>query len=249
MKDCIIEANKIKLQKSKKQILDVEQFQLQKGEVMAVIGPNGAGKSTLLQVLALLQRPSSGELLFRGENVNNKNILAFRRKMAVVFQEALLLDTTVYNNVASGLQIRGHKRNEIDALVRDWLERLGIRSLAHRSARVLSGGESQRVSLARAFVLEPEVLFLDEPFSPLDYPTKKGLIGELRDILQATKITTVLVTHDYHEIPVLADSVTVLDKGKIIQSCAQQEVFSRPANEMVAGLLGVSDSRPARPNR
>lgn len=218
MKDCIIEASKIKLQKSKKQILDVEQFQLQKGEVMAVIGPNGAGKSTLLQVLALLQRPSSGELLFRGENVNNKNILAFRRKMAVVFQEALLLDTTVYNNVASGLQIRGHKRNEIDALVRDWLERLGIRSLAHRSARVLSGGESQRVSLARAFVLEPEVLFLDEPFSPLDYPTKKGLIGELRDILQATKITTVLVTHDYHEIPVLADSVTVLDKGKIIQS-------------------------------
>ncbi len=249
MKDCIIEASKIKLQKSKKQILDVEQFQLQKGEVMAVIGPNGAGKSTLLQVLALLQRPSSGELLFRGENVNNKNILAFRRKMAVVFQEALLLDTTVYNNVASGLQIRGHKRNEIDALVRDWLERLGIRSLAHRSARVLSGGESQRVSLARAFVLEPEVLFLDEPFSPLDYPTKKGLIGELRDILQATKITTALVTHDYHEIPVLADSVTVLDKGKIIQSCTQQEVFSRPANEMVAGLLGVSDSRPARPNR
>ncbi len=248
MKDCIIEASKIKLQKSKKEILDVEHFQLDQGEVRAVIGPNGAGKSTLLQVLALLQRPSSGQLFFRGEIVNPKNILSIRRRMAVVFQEALLLDTTVYKNVASGLQIRGHRKNEIDGLVWEWLERLGIRSLAQRPARVLSGGESQRVSLARAFALEPEVLFLDEPFSPLDYPTKKSLIDELRDILQTTRISTILVTHDYHEIPVLADSVTVLDRGKVIQSCSQQEIFQRPANDVVASLLGVVEKnrRPGR---
>ena len=213
-----------------------------------MIGPNGAGKSTLLQVLALLQRPSSGQLFFRGEIVNSKNILSIRRRMAVVFQEALLLDTTVYKNVASGLQIRGHRKKEIDGLVWEWLERLGIRSLAHRPARFLSGGESQRVSLARAFALEPEVLFLDEPFSPLDYPTKKGLIDELRDILQATRISTILVTHDYHEIPVLADSVTVLDRGKVIQSCSQQEIFQKPANDVVASLLGVAEKnrRPGR---
>jgi tungstate transport system ATP-binding protein len=248
MKDGIIEASKIKLQKSKKEILDVEHFQLAQGEVRAVIGPNGAGKSTLLQVLALLQRPSSGQLFFRGEIVNSKNILSIRRRMAVVFQEALLLDTTVYKNVASGLQIRGHRKKEIDGLVWEWLERLGIRSLAHRPARFLSGGESQRVSLVRAFALEPEVLFLDEPFSPLDYPTKKGLIDELRDILQATRISTILVTHDYHEIPVLADSVTVLDRGKVIQSCSQQEIFQKPANDVVASLLGVAEKnrRPGR---
>jgi tungstate transport system ATP-binding protein len=248
MKDGIIEASKIKLQKSKKEILDVEHFQLAQGEVRAVIGPNGAGKSTLLQVLALLQRPSSGQLFFRGEIVNSKNILSIRRRMVVVFQEALLLDTTVYKNVASGLQIRGHRKKEIDGLVWEWLERLGIRSLAHRPARFLSGGESQRVSLARAFALEPEVLFLDEPFSPLDYPTKKGLIDELRDILQATRISTILVTHDYHEIPVLADSVTVLDRGKVIQSCSQQEIFQKPANDVVASLLGVAEKnrRPGR---
>ena len=175
MKDGIIEASKIKLQKSKKEILDVEHFQLAQGEVRAVIGPNGAGKSTLLQVLALLQRPSSGQLFFRGEIVNSKNILSIRRRMAVVFQEALLLDTTVYKNVASGLQIRGHRKKEIDGLVWEWLERLGIRSLAHRPARFLSGGESQRVSLARAFALEPEVLFLDEPFSPLTILRKRAL--------------------------------------------------------------------------
>lgn len=239
MKGYIIEAAKIKLRKNKKQILDVEQFRLRHGEVMALIGPNGAGKSTLMQVLALLQRPDSGELFICGEKVTPKKELHFRRRMAVVFQEPLLLDTTVYNNVASGLFIRGHRKEEIDARVRQWLERLGIESLAHRPARFLSGGESQRVSLARAFVLDPEVLFLDEPFSALDYPTRKALIAELGDILRATRISTVLVTHDHNEIPLLADMVTVLQEGKVVQCCTPQELFTRPADETVAALVGA----------
>lgn len=239
MKGYIIEAAKIKLRKNKKQILDVEQFRLRHGEVMALIGHNGAGKSTLMQVLALLQRPDSGELFICGEKVTPKKELHFRRRMAVVFQEPLLLDTTVYNNVASGLFIRGHRKEEIDARVRQWLERLGIESLAHRPARFLSGGESQRVSLARAFVLDPEVLFLDEPFSALDYPTRKALIAELGDILRATRISTVLVTHDHNEIPLLADMVTVLQEGKVVQCCTPQELFTRPADETVAALVGA----------
>lgn len=238
-----LEASEIKLHKGKKLILDVEEFRLKNGEVMALIGPNGAGKSTLMQVLALLQRPDSGELFFRGEKVTPSKALSFRRRMAVVFQEPLLLDTTVYQNVASGLFIRGHKKDEIDVRVREWLERLGIASLAQRPARFLSGGESQRVSLARAFVLEPEVLFLDEPFSALDYPTKRTLIGELGGILQATKISTVLVTHDHNEIPVLANMVTVLQEGKVVQCCTPAELFARPANETVADLVGVTDGR------
>lgn len=243
MKGHIIKAEKIKLYKGKKQILDIEQFLLGNGEVMALIGPNGAGKSSLMQVLALLQRPNSGELFIHGEKVTPKKELSLRRRMAVVFQEPLLLDTTVYNNVASGLLIRGHQKGEVDARVGEWLERLGIESLAHRSARFLSGGESQRVSLARAFVLNPEVLFLDEPFSALDYPTKKALIAELGDILQATKISTVLVTHDHNEIPLLADMVTVLQDGKIVQCCTSREVFTNPVNETVAALVGVIDGR------
>lgn len=246
MKGSIVEAEKIKLYKGKKQILDIEQFLLRHGEVMALIGPNGAGKSTLMQVLALLQRPTTGELLIHGEKVTPKKELSLRRRMAVVFQEPLLLDTTVYNNVATGLFIRGHQKDEADSRVRQWLERLGIGSLAHRPARFLSGGESQRVSLARAFALDPEVLFLDEPFSALDYPTKKGLIAELCDILQATKISTVLVTHDHNEIPLLADRVTVLQEGKIVQCCTAQEVFTSPVNETVAALVGVPDRPPRK---
>ena len=245
MNGAIVEANKIKLAKGEKTILDVEQFRLDDGEVMALIGPNGAGKSTLLQVLALLQRPDSGELYMHGERVTPKKELSLRRRMAVVFQEALLLDTTVYHNVASGLLLRGHRKNEIDARVRPWLERLGIDSLAQRPARFLSGGESQRVSLARALVLDPEVLFLDEPFSALDYPTRKALTAELGGILQATRISTVLVTHDHTELPLLADRVTVLQEGQVVQCCTAQEVFTHPANETVAALVGVLDA-PAR---
>jgi len=237
-----IEANRIKLHKGNKQLLDVEQFRLRHGEVMALIGLNGAGKSTLLQVLALLQRPDSGELKLQGEKVTPQNELTFRRRMAVVFQEPLLLDTTVYNNVASGLLIRGHNKDEIDARVEEWLERLGIKPIAHRPARFLSGGESQRVSLARAFVLDPEVLFLDEPFSSLDYPTKTALIGELGDILKTTKISTIHVTHDHHELPILANMVTVLQNGKVVQCCTPQELVARPVNETVAALVGVMNN-------
>jgi len=233
-----IVANNIKLSKSKKQILDVEQFRLQKGEVMALIGVNGAGKSTLLQVLALLQRPDAGELFFNGKKATPKNTLALRRRMAVVFQDPLLLDTTVYNNVASGLLLRGRKKRDIEPLIWEWLERLGIKSLARRNTRFLSGGESQRVSLARALVLEPDVLFLDEPFPAIDYPTKRALIKELGAILQATKISTVLVTHDHNEIPLLANMVTVLHDGRVIQKCTPQELYEKPVNETVAALVG-----------
>jgi len=233
-----IEANNIALVKNKKQILNVGHFYLNYGEVMALIGENGSGKSTLVQVLALLQKPDSGELFIRGEKVTNKKELDFRRKMAVVFQEALLLNTTVYNNVASGLLIRGYKKSAIDDRVHKWLKIFGIESLAHRSIRFLSGGESQRASLARAFALNPEVLFMDEPFPALDYPTRRSLILELGDILRSTKISTIIVTHDHNEIPPLANSVTVLHQGSIIQRGVYQEIFSRPANNTVAALVG-----------
>ena len=165
--------------------------------------------------------------------------------MAVVFQEALLLDTTVYKTWPP-VSRSGH-RKEIDGLVWEWLERLGIRSWP--TARpvplrrgVPEGKPYQSLCPGTGGALP------DEPFSPLDYPTKKGLIDELRDILQATRISTILVTHDYHEIPVLADSVTVLDRGKVIQSCSQQEIFQKPANDVVASLLGVAEKnrRPGR---
>lgn len=225
--------------RAKKRILDVEQFNLRYGEVMALIGPNGAGKSTLLQVLALLQKPDSGELLLHGEQVTKNNNLSLRRRMAVVFQEPLLLDTTVYNNVASGLLIRGHKREEAGHRIKKWLDYLGIGRLAQRHTRFLSGGESQRVSLARALAMEPELLFLDEPFSSLDFPTRRSLIRDLSGILKSTAISTLLVTHDYTEIPLLAQSIAVMQEGRIVQHGNTGEVFAKPCSEEVATLLGV----------
>ena len=161
--------------------LEVPRIEVREGEVLALIGPNGAGKSTLLRVLGLLERPSSGEVRFRGEPIpwGTRDFLSLRRRFACVFQEPLLTDTTVEANAALGLRLRREPAGETAARVRRWLARLGIAHLVGRRARTLSGGESQRVSLARAFAIQPEVLLLDEPFSGLDEDTWRGAVQRI----------------------------------------------------------------------
>lgn len=214
------------LAKDKKTILRIDDFHLKKGERLAVIGPNGAGKSTFLKVLALLETPTSGEVFFRGEKVTGKNNLAFRRRMAVVFQEPLLLNTTVFNNVAQGMYFRSIAGVQRQRRVDYWLERFGITALRHRKPLHLSGGEAQRVSLARAFVLEPEVVFLDEPFSALDFSTRLELLEELGTLLANTGVTTVFVTHDFNEIPYLTDKVAVIDQGHMVYKGGLKELLA-----------------------
>ncbi|MHB1042414.1 MAG: ABC transporter ATP-binding protein [Eubacteriales bacterium] len=242
----IIEGKDLVLTRGRHRILDVGHFFLARGETVALIGPNGAGKSTLMQVLMFLQRPSGGDLFFNGERVGPKDLIKYRRRMAMVFQEPLLLDTTVYNNIASGLKIRGLPREKASERVGEWIKKLGIEHIAGRSVRYLSGGESQRVSLARALALEPEVLFLDEPFSALDAPARAALIDELAEILRDTRISSVFATHDYREIPFLADRVVVLEKGGIIQEAPPREIMTRPANLTAASLVGVENVVPGR---
>jgi tungstate transport system ATP-binding protein len=145
--------------------------------------------------------------------------------MALVFQEALLFDTTVHRNIMIALRIRGITGKEASSRTEEWLDKFGILHLARRPARRLSGGEAQRASLARAFALKPEVLFLDEPFSALDYPTRKALLNEMGQLLQDMNMTTLFVTHDYTEIPYLASNVSVLFDGKIKKSGAVFEIF------------------------
>ena len=219
--------------------LDVPAFAVERGDILAVIGPNGAGKSTLLRVMGLLQRPTEGRIYFHGREVKPTNGLASRRLMASVFQEPLLLNASVYDNAALGLKLRGLDRRAVERCVLPWLERLGIDRLAHRPARSLSGGEAQRTSLARALALAPEILLLDEPFSPLDPPTREGLLLDLERILRETGITTIFVTHDRDEAFMLGDRVAVLIAGKIHQVGAAAEVFLKPVNEEVAHFVGV----------
>jgi tungstate transport system ATP-binding protein len=209
------------------------------GEVLAVIGPNGSGKSTLLRVLGLLERPAHGEIRVAGRVVDARDALAERRRMATVFQEALLADTTVAANVALGLGFRGVGAAETARRVERWLERFGIAALARRPARTLSGGEAQRVALARALVLEPDVLLLDEPFAGLDPLTRTAVLADLGAVLREDRVTTVLVTHDRGEALALADRVAVMMRGRIQQLAPAAEVFQAPVSEEVARFVGV----------
>jgi tungstate transport system ATP-binding protein len=236
----ILEAKNIEVERGGTIILNVPSFLIQKGEILSMIGPNGAGKTTLLQTLSYLLKPFQGEIYFKGEKVkSNHSVFEYRRKLAMVFQEPLLFDTTVFDNVASGLRIRGMKKQEIRRIVREHLDRFGIGHLSHRSARTLSGGEAQRTSLARAFAIQPEVLLLDEPFSSLDPPSRDSIIEDLVGILRQTRTTTVFATHDRLEALRLSNRIAVMNDGRIQQIGSPGEVMNHPANEFVASFVGV----------
>jgi tungstate transport system ATP-binding protein len=226
-------------------ILQVPHLDVFPGEVLAVIGPNGAGKTTLLVVLALLERPVQGEVLFEGESVLGRE-LSLRRRMAVVFQEALLLRRSVVDNVGMGLALRGVPRRQRQERALRWMERFGVAHVAHRGSRNLSGGEAQRASLARAFALEPEVLLLDEPFGGLDQPTREVLLDELAGVLAETGLTTVFVTHDRDEALRLSHRVAVLLGGRLRQVGPAADVFAAPVDEEVAAFVGIETMVPAR---
>jgi tungstate transport system ATP-binding protein len=221
-------------------LLNIPSLSIEKGEILALIGPNGAGKTTFMQTLSYLLKPFQGEIFFRGKKVEtNHSVLEYRRKLAMVFQEPLLFDTTVFNNVASGLKIRGMKKKEMEDRVIEQLDRFGISHLSHRSAKTLSGGEAQRTSLARAFALQPEILILDEPFASLDPPTRDSLIEDLEHILRQTQTTTILATHDRMEALRLSNRIAVMNAGKILQIGSPGEVMNQPVDEFVASFVGV----------
>jgi tungstate transport system ATP-binding protein len=221
----ILSAKDLRIVRDGRQILDIDELTVEQGEVVALVGPNGAGKSSLLLTLALLEKVTSGTLRLFGEIAGNGNLLALRRRIALVFQDALLLDTTVKRNITVPMRIRGIPPQEASSRADKWLKQFEIAALSSRRARHLSGGEAQRTSLARAFALEPEILFLDEPFSALDYPTRKSLLVELGPIIKKTGLTTVFVTHDYTEIPHFSENVAVLYNGKIIRRGSVREIF------------------------
>ena len=236
----ILEARNIEVERGGTILLNIPSLSIGKGEILALIGPNGAGKTTFLQTLSYLLQPFQGEIFFRGKKVETHiSVLEYRRKLAMVFQDPLLFDTTVFNNVASGLKIRGMKKKEIDDRVTEQLDRFGIPHLSQRSAKTLSGGEAQRASLARAFAIQPEILLLDEPFASLDPPTRESLIEDLEQILYRTRTTTIFATHDRLEALNLSDRIAVMNSGTIFQIGTPDEVMNHPVGEFVASFVGV----------
>lgn len=232
----ILEVEDLRIRRGGVQVLDLPRFSVAAEEKVAVVGPNGAGKSSLLLGLACLLPRESGTLCFRGEPVLPGAEIAYRRKIAMVFQEPLLFDTTVLDNVAEGLRIRGKGRGEARDAARDSLELFKIGHLAGRSAHKLSGGEAQRVSLARAFAVRPELLLMDEPFSSLDLPTRIVLAEDLGRILHESGTAAIIATHDRIEAFHIVDRLVVMDSGKIIQEGVPKEVLAQPANAFVAAF-------------
>jgi tungstate transport system ATP-binding protein len=219
--------------------LAVEHLAVERGEILALLGPNGAGKSTLLRVLTLLEAPTGGEVIFEGTPITAAERPRWRRRLACCFQEPLLLDTTVLANAALPLRLRGVPGYLAEARALEWLERLGVAARAGRRAATLSGGEAQRVSLARALSLEPELLGLDEPFAPLDPESREPLQEEFLALQRERGMATVLVTHDRAEALRLGDRVAVLLEGRVAQVGPAAEVFTRPVSEAVARLVGA----------
>jgi tungstate transport system ATP-binding protein len=235
----VLEVRDLLIRRNGKEVLKINHFAVNRGETLAIIGPNGSGKSTLLLALARILKIAQGEIYFQGSILNDRDLLGYRRKISLVLQDPLLLDTSVFNNVATGLRFRGVSRKKIKSQVHSWLKQLGIAHLKDRSSRQLSGGEAQRVNLARAFILKPHILMLDEPFRALDSPTRGKLLEDFQTLLAETETTVLCVTHDMDEALLLGDRIAVIIDGELRQIGTPEQVFNSPRDVEVAGLVGV----------
>jgi putative spermidine/putrescine transport system ATP-binding protein/spermidine/putrescine transport system ATP-binding protein len=215
--------------------LDVEA-----GAFVTLLGPSGCGKTTTLRMVAGLAEPSAGDILIKGLRVNDVPI--HKRNLGIVFQNyALFPHKSVFDNVAFGLKYRRVPRSEIDQRVKRALELVRLPQMADRFPNQLSGGQQQRIALARAVVVEPDVLLLDEPLSALDANLREEMRVELKKIQHQLGITTIFVTHDQSEALAMSDKIVVMNQGRIEQAGSPEEVYTRPASEFVARFLGNSN--------
>ncbi len=215
-------------------VLNLDGLAIERGEVLGLVGPSGAGKSTLLRLLNFLEPPSEGALVFDGRSINPHAPLDVRRRVTTVFQRPALLDRTVNDNVRFGLALRG---KPADGRVDQALAQVGLTDLARTSARKLSGGELQRAALARALVLQPDVLLLDEPTANLD-PYNVGLIEDIvRRENRERGTTIVLVTHNIFQARRLAHRVGLLWEGRLLELAPTHDFFETPRVPQVAAFL------------
>ena len=212
------------------------------GELIALLGPSGCGKTTLLRIIAGLERPDAGRVLFDGHDASDRDVR--ERHVGFVFQHyALFRHLSVYENVAFGLRVRprAERRSEaeIRARVDELLELVQLGWLAQRYPAQLSGGQRQRVALARALAVEPRVLLLDEPFGALDAKVRKELRRWLRRLHDELHITSLFVTHDQDEALEVADRIVLMNKGRVEQSGTAQEVYEQPGTAFAYSFLGA----------
>lgn len=216
---------------------------VKEGEFVTLLGPSGCGKTTTLRIIAGFLKPDSGNLFFKGKNINN--VPAHKREVNTIFQKyALFPHLNVYENVAFGLRIQKKPEEEIREKVKEMLRMVNLEAYINRDVDFLSGGQQQRVAIARALANNPKVLLLDEPLGALDLKLRKDMQAELKSIHQKTGITFVLVTHDQEEALSMSDSVVVMDKGTIQQIGTPKDIYNEPQNAFVADFIGESNIVP-----
>jgi thiamine transport system ATP-binding protein len=235
-----LEARKVEFRAGKARILRGADLRVGTGRTAALLGPSGCGKTTLLRVIAGLERPSAGEILFDGEDV--REIPPHRRGFGLMFQEhALFPHMNVERNVDFGLRRLGWAAERRERRVGELLEMVGLGGFGRRTLEGLSGGERQRVALARALAPEPRLLMLDEPLGSLDRGLREHLVVEIRGILRHLRIPAVYVTHDQFEAFAVADDLAIMREGRVVRVGAPGDVHGEPSTEFVARFLGMEN--------
>jgi len=215
-------------------------LRVEKEDYFVILGPTAAGKTLLLELIAGFCEPNEGEIWINDRNVTR--VAPEKRGAGFVYQDySLFPHLTVKENIEFGLRIKGVPKSRIEERSKEIMDVLGISHLSHRYPRTLSGGEQQRVAIARGIVIEPSVMLLDEPLNALDARTQIQLRGELKKIHRDAKLTTIHVTHDQTEAMVLADRIGVMMGGEVVQTGTPEEIFHFPLNEKVAEFVGVEN--------
>ncbi|PPR47147.1 MAG: Sulfate/thiosulfate import ATP-binding protein CysA [Alphaproteobacteria bacterium MarineAlpha5_Bin9] len=218
-------------------------FNINSGEFFSVLGPSGCGKSTTLRMIAGFVMPSGGKILIGDNDITYQ--APETRNIGFVFQNyAIFPHMNVFDNIAFGLKMRNINKNEIIDKVKKSLEQVNLLGFENRYQRELSGGEQQRVALARVLVTEPQILLLDEPLSALDKKLREEMKIWIKELQRKLKITTVYVTHDQSEALTMSDRIAIMDKGKISQIGTPTEIYEKPANKFVADFIGISNFLP-----
>ncbi len=212
----------------------------EEGSLVTLLGPSGCGKTTILRMIAGLESPTEGDIYIKGRRVND--IPIHKRNLGMIFQNyALFPHKTIFDNVAFGLKYRNVARNEIEGKVKKALEMVRLPGVENRMPSQLSGGQQQRIAMARAIVIEPDVLLMDEPLSALDENLREEMRREIDNLQQMLGVTTVFVTHDQREALSMSDKIVVMNDGLKQQEGNPEEVYNYPDNHFVADFLGHSN--------